>query len=369
MKYYLHIPFCHAKCAYCDFYSMPVKGREKMQEAFVSAVAGEIDGRVGGIERFDTLYFGGGTPSSLPLRLLGRLCELFFSGVPVEEVTEFTIETNPEDVTDEYVSFLQSLPVKPRISMGIQSFDDRELSFIGRRHTSRDVEQAFHRLREGGIDNISLDLIYGLPSQDQDSWSRSLEKILGLHPEHISAYLLSYEPGTRLYSMLSAGKVDEAPDDLVEKMYDLLCRKTREAGYSHYEISNFALPGRRAIHNSSYWTFEEYIGLGPGAHSFHKGRRGYNRSTLKDYIATGGLGVYEQEDFDEMSRFNDRIITSLRTDRGLDPAMLAEFPEAQEEAERLISSGMLVRNPAGSLVIPEELWLQSDSIMRDLIRV
>lgn len=369
MKYYLHIPFCHSKCAYCDFYSMPGKGRKTMQEDFVSAVAGEIAGRVGGIEPFDTLYFGGGTPSSLRRDLLEKLCDYFFSVVSAGDVKEFTIETNPEDVTDEFLSFLHSLPVKPRISMGIQSFDDRELSLIGRRHTARGTEEAYHRLRRSGIENISLDLIYGLPGQNLESWIRSLTRLLQFRPEHLSAYLLSYEPGTKLYSMLSVGKIEEASEDLVSIMYDRLCSLTRDAGYDHYEISNFSLPGKRALHNSSYWSFEDYIGLGPGAHSFHNGKRGFNRSSLKDYILTSGCGVYEVEEEDELSIFNDKVITSLRTAQGLDANILAEFPEAEAEARRLISSRQLVKKENGNLVIPEELWLRSDAIMRNLIQV
>lgn len=364
MKYYVHIPFCHSKCAYCDFYSTPAA--EGLKEMFVDSVYGELHERLGGLEKIETLYLGGGTPSSLSRELLCKLISYFQIDDSVKEVT---IEANPEDVTDGFARFVSSLSPVARVSMGVQSMNDGELSFIGRRHSASDAENAFHTLRTGGVDNISLDLIYGLPGQSLASWKKSLDKVLALRPEHLSAYLLSYEPQTRLGVMLSKGKVQEASAELAEDMYSYLCYAAGKAGYEHYEISNFALPHYRAVHNSSYWDGSEYAGLGPGAHSYMNGLRGYNRLSLKDYIATKGCGVYEEDPETEFSRFNDLVITSLRTSSGIPFDVLSAYPESKSVALRLLSAGFLEETLDGHVAIPERLWLKSDSIMRELIIV
>lgn len=246
-------------------------------EAFVDAAIGEWGERSAGLsEPVDTLYFGGGTPSSLPAELLRRLLE----ALPTENLREATIEANPEDVTDDWVRFISGETPFRRVSMGVQSFCDDELVTVGRRHSAARAAEAIDCLRRGGIDNLSCDLIYGLPGQTAGSWRRSLERLISFRPEHISAYLLSYEPGTRLDAMRRKGTVTEADDDMAEAMYEALCDMTRMAGYVHYEISNFALPGCEAVHNSAYWDNSPYIGLGPGAHSFDGFRRSFNLSLI-----------------------------------------------------------------------------------------
>ncbi len=369
MKLYVHIPFCHAKCAYCDFYSTP---RREWMEAFVDAAIGEWGERSAGLsEPVDTLYFGGGTPSSLPAELLRRLLE----ALPTENLREATIEANPEDVTDDWVRFISGETPFRRVSMGVQSFCDDELVTVGRRHSAARAAEAIDCLRRGGIDNLSCDLIYGLPGQTAGSWRRSLERLISFRPEHISAYLLSYEPGTRLDAMRRKGTVTEADDDMAEAMYEALCDMTRMAGYVHYEISNFALPGCEAVHNSAYWDNSPYIGLGPGAHSFDGFRRSFNPSSLKDYIASGGrgFGITEEESTD--SRFNDLLITRLRTRHGLHPdeverlfgRPVRDFFTAT--AIPLISAGDLEISPSGAYVIPDSCWLTSNSILLPFIRV
>ncbi len=364
MKYYIHIPFCGSKCAYCDFFSTP--GKNDRKRLFVEALDKEIESRVGSPEDVETLYLGGGTPSSLSAGMLGHIISPFLNG---DQLQELTVEVNPEDVDAGFADFLRSVSPKIRVSMGIQSLDDTQLSFIGRRHTASGAVNAYRILRDAGISNISLDLIYGLPGQDLDYWKDTLVRLLTLRPEHLSAYLLSYEPKTRLGVMLSKGKVMEASGELAMEMYRYLCDTSRKAGYEHYEISNFARPGFRAMHNSSYWDGSEYIGFGPGAHSFVGGVRGFNHPSLKDYIATAGCGVYEEEQEDEMSSFNDRIITGLRTSEGIPMSILDRYPQAYHEADSLIARGLLKLKDNGCLVIPEHLWLKSDAIMRDLIVV
>lgn len=369
MKLYVHIPFCGSKCAYCDFYSSP---KREWMEAFVDAAVNEWRQRSEGLEEaVDTLYFGGGTPSSLPPALLGRLLDGL--GLP-SGLREATIEANPEDVSREWVRFIIDETPFRRVSMGVQSFSDSELSAIGRRHDSARAIEAFRTMRDEGIGNISCDLIYGLPGQDMKSWKKSLSTLIDLRPEHISAYLLSYEPGTRLYARLQQGKVTEADDVLVEDMYSLLCGMTAAAGYSHYEISNFAKPGREAIHNSSYWDGSPYIGLGPGAHSWDGVRRSFNPSNLKDYILRGGRDFAECEDEDDNNRFNDMLITRLRTSRGILLPEIAETfgktvaEEFKSQAGLLADAGLMSVD-GDCYTIPESHWLTSNSILLQLIRV
>lgn len=324
-------------------------------------------------EGIDTLYIGGGTPSTLPPHLL----ETLLNALPLDSANlrEATIEANPEDVSKEWVSFITSATPLRRVSMGIQSFSDTELRAIGRRHSAARAVEAVGTLREGGIDNISSDLIYGLPGQDQKSWEKSLSTLIALHPEHISAYLLSYEPGTRLNAMLEAGKIREADETTVEKMYSFLCEATAKAGFHHYEISNFALPGHEAVHNSSYWDGSPYIGLGPGAHSWDGKTRSFNPSDLKGYIAHNGVGVGISEEETPDNLFNDLLITRLRTSRGLTldeirKQLGAEMADSFEsQASHLVERGLMTRSRDGHYSIPESHWLTSNSILLQLIRV
>ena len=364
MKVYIHVPFCHSKCAYCDFYSTP---KRDLMEAYTDTVGKEWS--IIGVNAVpDTLYLGGGTPSSLPLPLLDRL----IASVPAPHpLREFTIEANPEDVTRAWTEHIAAKTAIGRVSMGIQTFDDILLSFLGRRHTGAQAADAVSMLRKAGIGDLSCDLIYGLPGQTLDAWKRDLDRLIDMRPEHLSAYLLSFEPKTRLGVMLRKGTVKEAADELAEEMYAYLCNATRTAGYRHYEISNFALPGHEAVHNSSYWDGSDYIGLGPGAHSMAGGVRWSNPPSLKDYISSQGKGFRVIEEEDSKNRFNDLLITSLRTSRGLDPGSVPEEfrQEFEGTASRLIHSGSLVMTPQHRLAIPEEKWLTSNSILLDLIVV
>lgn len=373
MKVYVHVPFCHSKCAYCDFYSTP---RRELMSRYVEAAGEEWRhmSRTLASESPDTIYFGGGTPSSLPLPLLDTLIGHIYGTTQSDDaprLREFTIEANPDDVTAGWARHIARDTPIDRVSMGIQTFDDSILRFIGRRHTALQAAEAIGRLRAEGIGNLSCDLIYGLPGQTAEGWQADLDRLIALRPQHISAYLLSYEPRTRLGVMLAKGRVQEASDTLAEQMYAYLCHATREAGYEHYEISNFALPGHRAIHNSSYWDGSDYIGIGPGAHSMAGGVRWYNPSNLKLYIDRNGTDVRVIEEEDAKNRFNDMLITSLRTSAGLSPQRVPEeFAENfHRTARRLESDGLLARTSEDNLIIPERHWLTSDAILVQLIEV
>lgn len=349
---YVHIPFCRAKCAYCDFYSGPLRGFDA--EAYAAALLAELAARraeTGGA--FTTIYIGGGSPGTVAPKLLAPF---FAEG----DGSENSIELNPDDVTAEYVAEMMRAGVS-RVSMGVQSLEDAELRAVGRRHTAADALRAYGLLRRGGVGNVSLDLIYGLPGQTLESWRRSLRGVLELSPEHLSAYSLSYEPGTLLHTRVASGRLSPAPESLVEEMYGYLCEEAAAAGYRHYEISNFALPGMEARHNSSYWDMTPYLGLGPGAHSFDGCLRRFNPPDYKRYMANPP-GAAIEEPYDEKALHNDRVMTALRTARGLDPAWLNA--EELGEARRILEPA-----PGGRYRISERDWLIADSLMLPFIRV
>lgn len=364
---YLHIPFCHSKCAYCDFFSTP---RKYDTGAYVNAMLSELEERRKEVEMpFSTIYIGGGTPSSLPLRELDRLVDT----LPWESVEEFTIEVNPEDVTPEFIDWLKGSPVS-RVSMGIQSFDDRELKAVGRRHSALQAREALSALIATGM-NISADLIYGLPHQTLLSWEKSLKELLDYRPQHISCYTLSYEPGTALTRRLHAGKIRECGEEDLCNMYASLCRLSAETGYEHYEIANFSLPGWRSRHNSSYWTFAPYLGLGPGAHSFDGHLRRVNPNDITRYILQEGKHFAEVEEESMTEQVNDFIMVALRTSDGLPIAELRRrfdnyvADRALRIAERLVNEGLMVRTGEDRFRIPEERWLTGDAVTLEFIEI
>jgi len=361
---YVHIPFCRSKCAYCGFYSGPERGRGS---EFAEALSGEWEERRSLLadDTVTTVYIGGGTPSVLDITLLDRIIRMF----PVENTVEYTIEANPEDITADFARWLETTPVN-RVSLGVQSLDDTELHGVGRRHSAQRALEAIDILYSYGISNISADLIYGLPGQTPESWRRSLRRMLDVKPEHLSCYLLSYEPGTRLWAMLQAGKISEASEELVTEMYETLIDMAHSAGYEHYEISNFSLPGYRSVHNSSYWHSIPYLGLGPGAHSWIGGRRGYNPSRLNDYILSHGRDFHVVEPENDSERFNDLVITAMRTSDGLNLAQCGSRREMVERAAAShLAAGLMERTATGNLRIAERSWLIADRILLDFIEV
>ena len=357
---YVHIPFCHSKCAYCDFYSMP---HIRAAEEYIHALSTEWQLRRHEVsEPIRTIYIGGGTPSILTSSQLHRIIKM----LPTQDVQEFTLEANPEDVNADNVRAWRDIGIN-RISMGIQSLDDRCLKRIGRRHNATTALHAIDTLRNSGIPEISLDVIYGLPEQDLGSWCKTLKIIIEQHPQHLSAYALSLEPGTRLYAAATAGRWKPADDELYARMYDILCEYTAQAGYRHYEISNFALPGHNAVHNSHYWDMTPYIGLGPGAHSWDGNTRRVNAPNLTHYLNNINMGhtAYDVDEESDADRANDMIFTALRTDTGLDVRRLPEpfrheFESLAAQCNALVREGFTIR-------IPQSKWLVSDAIIRDLL--
>lgn len=374
---YVHIPFCHSKCAYCDFYSTPSQQHMKQ---YVDAVIKEAGMRMSELmsemregNSIETIYFGGGTPSMLPQETVKRLVKGLLKTLQPQlsnRIKEFTIEVNPEDLSDSLINHYKLLGIN-RISMGVQTFDDAMLSSLGRRHDGNCARRAMQLLSDSGL-NYSADLIFGLPGQTLSDWNRQLDELLSFRPPHFSAYLLSYEPGTRLYARLLAGKMEEASEELVKSMYDSLINKARAYGYEHYEISNYSLPGYHARHNSSYWDGTPYIGLGVSAHSFDGLNRRFNPNSIKDYISSieDGVEYCVIEEENEANRFNDTLITALRTSAGLDLEKVSvsfspDIVKSFNANRALYGSDLVLDN--GRLRIPEEKWLASDAILRNLI--
>lgn len=363
---YIHIPFCHSKCAYCDFYSSSRLNVDK--ESYVDALISEFDMRHDEIAAYPTVYIGGGTPSSLSDNNVAKLIDGIARHISIDTLKEFTIEMNPEDVTAERLNFYKSLGIT-RVSMGVQSFNDNELKRVGRRHSGKDAITAVETLKLSRL-NFSCDLIYGLPEQTAASWQNSILKLFEFEPPHFSAYLLSYEEGTALWRMREKRLITEADEDTVYQYYDILTRLAAENGYEHYEISNFAKPGKRAIHNSGYWDSIPYVGIGASAHSFDGNLRRYNPSDAQSYVETilSGKQYAVTETENEADRTNDIIITRLRTDRGISiDDIPAEFQSLfSHQATIAINNGYL-KQENNRFIIPESQWLIADAVMRDLL--
>jgi len=359
---YIHIPFCRSFCTYCGFYSEI--SDSGCAERFSEALLLEIDSRRREIpSELNTLYIGGGTPSVLPPNVFRHIVAAVKLACGQESFDEFTVEVNPDDITKEYAETLVSMGVN-RVSMGVQSFDDGILRWMNRRHDAEAAVRSYKLLRAAGLKNISIDLIFGLPQLCGNSvWAETVEKAVSLRPEHISAYQLSVEPDSVLETLVDRGDFIEASDEECRRQYDMLCAALSAAGYSHYEVSNFALDGYRAIHNSGYWKHIPYIGFGPAAHSFLQENgcwvRSWNEPDLRSYLA-GARPVFEKLSDTQIEM--EEIMLGLRTCDG------ATVPPSPAR-DRLVSKGFLESVPESSehFRIPSSQFFVSDSIIRELI--
>lgn len=383
---YLHVPFCRSFCTYCGFYSETCsKSRQsELFNEYADAVLTEAEERKEEIRSnpLRTLYIGGGTPSVLPPDVLRRVVQgirRVQGGTPLRE---FTIEVNPEDIVekgDEYLAGLLDLGVT-RISMGIQSFDDGILRWMNRRHDSARARKAYSMIRRaaeraGKEIEVSIDLIFGIPGLDLQTWERTVSAALSLGkdegfkaPDHISAYQLSIEEGSALEEKIARGECTEASDEDCSRQYRTLCRKLREGGYNHYEISNFAIPGKEAVHNSAYWNRTPYVGLGPGAHSLtirDDGQqvRSWNTQVLP---ARGKTYSREMEVLSDEDIRVERIMLGLRTSAGL-PADELYLLAGKDALEKQTAAGCLTIGPDGRARIPEERFFVSDEIIGSLV--
>ena len=370
---YLHIPFCQSRCIYCDFYSTTASS---LQEAFTGSLIGEMERRRGELsgQPLRTLYMGGGTPSQLSADNLRRIADAARRLFGVTEETEFTVEANPDDVTPAWVAAARACGVN-RVSMGVQSLDDGTLRLLRRRHTAAQAREAVDTLRAGGITNISIDLIYGLPGQSEQQFRRDLVAALALPVTHLSAYALTVEDGTPLAAMLARGEAELPDEETTRREYEALTDAAEAAGYEHYEISNFARLGYRSRHNSAYWDCTTpYLGCGPGAHSFDgRATRRQNLPDLRAYITAGGNAPHTTECLTLAERYDETVFTALRTRGGLPLAEVRRRFGAEAEiylsaaARRHIEGGLLCVED-GRLRLTRKGIFVSDGIMADLMR-
>lgn len=321
---YLHIPFCKTRCIYCDFYSTT---QSELTDSYIDALCNELIQRKDYLqgEPVHTVYFGGGTPSQLSENHFRKVFHTLEKIVGLEQTVEITLEANPDDLTEDYTSMLRTLPFN-RISMGIQTFQEDTLRLLHRRHTAKQAILAVERCRKAGFQNISIDLIYGLPGETDQRWQQDLSQATQLQIEHISAYHLIYEENTPLHQMLQQQRVKEVDEDSSLRFFSTLINRLKEAGYEHYEISNFCKPGFHSRHNSSYWQGIPYLGCGPSAHSFNGNSRQWNIASLTQYIQgiQEGTCIYETEQLDLYTRYNECVMTGLRTSKGINLSQLKQ---------------------------------------------
>ena len=371
---YLHIPFCKRRCIYCDFFSTTQGGQT---DRYIQTLCKELEQRKEYLEGEDieTIYLGGGTPSQLQEKHFEQIFSTLYIYYPVRPDAEITLEANPDDLNKEYVTMLRHFPFN-RLSMGIQTFNDTTLRLLHRRHTAQQAIDAFERCRQAGFANISIDLMYGLPGETLASWKADLEQAIALHPEHISAYHLIYEEGTPLWKLREEHRVSEIDEDLSVSLFSELIHTLKTAGYEHYEISNFCLPGKHSRHNSSYWIGKKYLGCGASAHSYNGISRQWDIASLEKYMTgiENRQPDYEIEELDLYTRYNDFVITSLRTQWGMSLTKLkTDFGEKLYDYCIQLATPHLQQHTLQQdyefLKLTEQGIFISDGIMSDLLWV
>ena len=326
---YIHVPFCKKLCFYCDFYHII---SQEDNSAFIDALLKEASVRKDYLENetVSTIYIGGGTPSVFSVKELGAILNHIHKLYKVSQECEITIELNPDDIQPAYLSGLKNHNIN-RISLGIQSWRDSDLKMLNRRHDSAQAVTALKDTLNAGFENVTIDLIYGLPGMSLDDWASNLDFSFTFNIQHLSAYHLTFEPGTVFGKMLEKGVISEIDEDDSAAQFNILIEKAESAGFIQYEISNFGKPGFFSVHNSNYWKQITYLGLGPSAHSFNGYSRQWNIRDLKGYIKSldSGKSFFDREELDTKTRFNEYIMTSLRTMWGID----LEYVEKMFEKE------------------------------------
>ena len=353
---YVHIPFCKRRCLYCDFYSTTLLER---RAEYVEAMLQEIVARKNETgEPVRTIYLGGGTPSTLHAEDVARILE----AIGTETAEEITMEINPGDVTETYLRDIRQAGIN-RLSIGIQSFHDELLQLLGRRHNAAQAMEAVHIAQAAGFNNISIDLMYALPTQTMSQWQKDIETAISLDVQHISSYGLMYEAGTALTIRVEKGELEAQEEDVENAMYDYLCKRLKQAGFVHYEVSNFARPGFEAKHNSSYWDGTPYIGIGAAAHSYNPPVRSWNPEDLEAYIR--GIQTRtlqrENETLTENDQYNERIMLGLRTNKGVARELI------QGDVDTHIEAGLLRKTKDGRIIATQEGLHILNWIIEDLM--
>lgn len=368
---YIHIPFCRQACRYCDFYfSVSLHQRDSFVDALVKEIRQK--GKGNGGRELETLYLGGGTPSLLSKAQLEKVLDAIHSYHTFQKNPEWTMECNPDDLDKQSVENLRQLGFN-RLSIGIQSFHERDLQIMRRSHNARQAEDSVHQARSGGIENITIDLIYGVPGQASEEWEENIEKALSLPVSHLSAYHLTFEPGTVFDLWRKKGRLLPIPEEESAIQYRILRKKLFSAGFDHYELSNFAHSGKVSRHNMLYWSGLAYEGFGPSAHSYNGERRSWNISSVKKYTdrITKGEKLEETEQLTSRELYHDYLITSLRTRWGADPVHMEETfgkkfrTHFEKQAQTFLEQGSMSVS-GGTLIIKPEHWLITDHILRAL---
>jgi len=369
---YIHIPFCKKICSYCDFYHILSTGDH---DSFIKALLSEAEMRKDYTrsEEISTIYIGGGTPSVLSVKEVKTIFDCLYRNYSVNKNCEVTFEMNPDDVNVPYLLGLNELSVN-RISLGIQSWRDKDLTMLNRRHDSAQAETALKDVFKSGFDNVSVDLIYGIPGLGTVDWGRNIDITFSYNIKHLSAYHLTIEEGTPLARMKKKGIIEEIDEEESNSQFNLLVEKAINAGFIQYEISNFAKPGYFSAHNTNYWKQVNYLGLGPSAHSFNGYSRQWNISDMKGYIkaVNSGNQFFGREEIDNKTRFNEYIITSLRTMWGIDLEYVEKTFEKEgydyilNMADKFINYG-LMRKEENALILTNQGKMISDNIISEFM--
>lgn len=366
---YIHIPFCAQKCSYCDFH---FSTNHSYQDDMVNALCRELELRapVWEPDVFETIYFGGGTPSILTKNQLNRLIQQVCSVYAVSETVEITLECNPDDCSPENLAHWKALGVT-RLSMGIQSFDEEQLRWMNRSHTASESRSAVVNAKHTGFDELSLDLIYGLPNLTAEDWKTQIREIVALNPEHISAYCLTVEEKTALSKWVAEGKMAISNVDQQSEQFELLVSELKEAGYEQYEISNFARNEHYSKHNTSYWQGKKYLGIGPSAHGYNGKERYWNQANNRVYLSELKKGCLPEtiEVLSEQDRFNELVMIGLRTKWGVSKRELFAVIQPDAEWFQIVKDyeqqNMLLET-AETFVLTEAGRLLADAIASDL---
>jgi oxygen-independent coproporphyrinogen III oxidase len=371
---YIHIPFCKRICSYCDFYKTTATA---LVPEYIQAMETELDIRKHYLDQeiIRSIYFGGGTPSLLSPAQIALILNKIKQFHQVSPDCEITLEANPDDLSENYLKALIGSAGINRISIGIQSFRDKDLTLLNRRHNSEQAYKSIEYALHAGFKNISIDLIYGIPEMDASAWKKNLDLAFSLDIQHISAYHLSIEPGTAFFRMAKRGTLRIPDDKESQRQFNLLSKMAGIQGFLHYEISNLAKEGFISRHNFSYWQQKKYLGIGPSAHSYDISSRQWNISQLKTYIEAlrTGKEFFMREELDDIKRYNEYLLVSLRTSAGADTERIRlEFGEETcrdfvRAAQSLVSSGHMIQ--AGNTCrLTKKGWLISDYIIARLIK-
>ena len=369
---YIHIPFCKKLCFYCDFFHVITT---ENNSSFIDALLNEATLRKEYLENepVSTIYLGGGTPSVFSVKDLGTILNHIHKEFRVTDDCEMTIELNPDDVQPAYLEGLRNHNIN-RISLGIQSWRDSDLKMLNRRHDSAQAITALKDTLNAGFENVTIDLIYGIPGMSQKDWESNLDFSFSFGIKHLSAYHLTFEPGTVFGKMLMKGTISEIDENDSAAQFNILIQKAESAGFVQYEISNFGKPGYFSIHNSNYWKQVKYLGLGPSAHSFNGYSRQWNIRDLKGYIkcVNTGKSFFESEELDIKKRFNEYIMTSLRTMWGIDLEYVERMFEKEGYDYVVNLSGKfrnygLMKLEKNSLVLTNQGKLISDNIISEFM--